>query len=67
MPEIFEALWPLKNILSDVIVDVSYITHKCTTFCMFTKGLLAKKLRKTSKIQWTPICVCLREYAGHET
>ena len=33
--EIFEAMWPLKNILSDIVIDLPYITHKCTTVYVY--------------------------------
>ena len=34
---IFEALWLLKNILSDMVINVSYITHKYTTLYVYQK------------------------------
>ena len=35
--EILGALWSLKKVLSDIVIDLSYITHKCTTVYVYLR------------------------------
>ena len=49
MPKIFETLWLLKNVLSDIVTDISYITHKCTTVYVYWRVITKKSTKNKQK------------------